>query len=118
MMQCGCFARAKDCCATSTPPTIHTHLNPMALPNASKTSWICTASSLVGARTVPNNRDGFSSNLCMMGNPNAPVFPLPSLRQADHISTCQCHGNGLPLDARRFAPTHRGRGVDERRVQA
>ena len=23
------------------------------------------------------SREGFSSNLCMMGNPNAPVFPLP-----------------------------------------
>mmetsp|Transcript_22852 Transcript_22852/g.73891 ORF Transcript_22852/g.73891 Transcript_22852/m.73891 type:complete len:247 (-) Transcript_22852:36-776(-) len=74
---CGSFASASACAAISTPPTTQTHRRPMAAPKASKTSWICTASSRVGASATPKSRLGFSRSLWRMGRPNAPVFPLP-----------------------------------------
>mmetsp|Transcript_29605 Transcript_29605/g.104291 ORF Transcript_29605/g.104291 Transcript_29605/m.104291 type:complete len:240 (+) Transcript_29605:922-1641(+) len=61
----------------SMPPTTQQHRRPMPRPKASNTSWICTASSRVGASATAKRREGWSSSLCRMGSANAPVLPDP-----------------------------------------
>mmetsp|Transcript_7082 Transcript_7082/g.15455 ORF Transcript_7082/g.15455 Transcript_7082/m.15455 type:complete len:280 (+) Transcript_7082:318-1157(+) len=84
----GALRSASTCGALGTPPWRHTELTPHGWPKRTLSSWICTASSRVGARMTQRGSarpccGGHSaasnspSIWCSTGKRNAPVLPEP-----------------------------------------